>query len=136
MSQNYCFKNFKLLVNLLILLLFSPLAILAQYKVTGQVVGFEKQKGLSQSSVTLIPGNFSTQTTNDGSFELTNIPAGNYTITISFIGYASYVEKFELNTDKFFQITLKQKTVDHEEIGSRRVSTRWDSPIGFWLPRH
>jgi hypothetical protein len=55
----------------------------------------------------------------DGNYFILNIPAGKYTVTSSFVGYAKYiVSNVEINIDRTTEldVKLKQSTFEMDEV--------------------
>ena len=74
-----------------------------------------------------------TTTNNDGSFEITKIPNGTYTLTISFLGYANFTKEVIINNQivDLGIIKLKSSSQMMDEIvmsGSRRLEKITESP--------
>ena len=104
---------------LLTLLMIAPLSLLAQTtgSVRGVIIEDETNEGLSFATIALTPEGSSAPTNGciteeDGSFHLTNIKAGKYTITVSFVGY--------LNDSREVNITSSNSNVN---IGTIRLKS-------------
>ena len=89
---------------LLTLLLFMPLAILAQTAgtISGKIIDNENKEPLGFVTVALYPQGSSIPTSgcssnDDGTFLINNVKAGDYTLQISFVGYLTDSRKITVN---------------------------------------
>jgi iron complex outermembrane receptor protein len=90
-----------------------PLMSLAQFSLSGKI---------SDKSSTTLPGatvklnGKTTTTATDGSYQFTNIKAGNQTLTVSFVGYQTQTKSFNLSADQTVNIELSMSTFLADEV--------------------
>lgn len=131
MSCHLLNRKGKQAFGLLIILIICTSDLYSQYKVSGQIKESENEKALHHSSVSLMPGNFITETNAEGFFELANVPEGNYSLKISHLGYSTHEVKIELHEDKEFQILLRKTFIQHGEITISAIRSLNNSGFAF-----
>ena len=103
--------------RLLFVALALPFAAISQQTVTlsGVVTDSENQP-LPAASVVLTPGNYGTVTDKNGNFVFGNLPAGDYTLRVIYLGYKNYSESFKLNKNITVKIALQPLLMTLDEI--------------------
>lgn len=86
------------------------------------------------ATVSLGTQSHSTATDADGAYLLKDVPAGNYTLTISYIGFKTFIKQVSITSGKEITVTTTLKEDDKalEEVvitGTMKEVTRSDSPI-------
>ncbi|WP_018476927.1 TonB-dependent receptor [Pontibacter roseus] len=104
----------KLLVVMAVVLL--PLQLLAQFRLSGQVTDAAKNQALAGATVVLAGQGAGTVSGADGSFEFQNLPAGSYTLQVSYLGYSPIERRVELTADTNVRIALQQATLRTGEV--------------------
>lgn len=84
-------------------------------KFSGVVTDSENQP-LPAASVVLTPGNYGTVTDKEGKFVFGDLPAGNYTLRINYLGFTNYSENFNLNKHVTVKIALQPQLMTLDEI--------------------
>lgn len=85
------------------------------WSLTGQVTD-ENGKPLPGATVNLFPGTRGTATDDHGVFEFRNLPEGNYSFEISYLGYQKYQAEIELNGNRKQDIRLKPRLQTLQEV--------------------
>lgn len=88
----------KLLTTFLFGLLLSFTAFAQSGTVTGVVTDANTGDPLIGTTVQLVELQRGTPSDTDGSFEITNVPAGTYTLRVSFVGYQTHEEQVEVGS--------------------------------------
>lgn len=103
--------------RLLFVVLALPLTANGQQtiKFSGVVTDSENQP-LPAASVVLTPGNYGTVTDKEGKFVFGDLPAGNYTLRINYLGFTNYSENFNLNKHVTVKIALQPQLMTLDEI--------------------
>lgn len=73
----------------------------------------------------------------DGEFEI-NIPKGNYTIVVSFVGYNQFVEKIKANSNLSIEIKLDPSSLNEVVVtGTQREVRKMESavPVDVYTPK-
>ncbi|HEY4378702.1 MAG TPA: TonB-dependent receptor [Acidobacteriaceae bacterium] len=70
---------------------------------------------LSGAEVRLSPANIVAATTSQGTFTLPNVPAGKYSLTVSYIGFAPLTREVEVSAGDAAQVKLQLKVVGRDE---------------------
>ncbi len=104
----------KRIVLLYVFILLSSF-VFSQHKISGRVTD---NNGVPLSGANIVIDELKTGTTSseNGQYRIQNLPRGNYTIVISFLGYSEIRETIKIPTNTEFDITLKTKPVSGEEI--------------------
>ncbi|MFN0290956.1 TonB-dependent receptor [Pedobacter helvus] len=95
--------------------LLCPFVALAQFKISGKVSGNEG-KALSGAGVKLKNKNFTAGTNADGIYEFTNLPAGNYTVIVSYLGFATQEKNVTVAANTTANFTLQQLSFVADEV--------------------
>jgi hypothetical protein len=106
------------------LLLFFSLSAAAQdLAISGKVINLDSKLPLSGATVFLSNTSFQTATLNDGSFSLTDLKPGQYTLVVNFIGYKSHTQQLLLNSsDDKFVIALSPASIQLQEVNINAIS--------------
>ena len=103
-------------INLFVILLFFPFLLQAQFSVRGVVTNEETGEPLAGAAVMLARTNKAVATDLEGNFLLNNVPAGAYTLNVSFIGYETYRQPLEISQDIMLEISLKEQAILADEV--------------------
>lgn len=95
--------------------LLCPFLALAQFKISGKVSG-TNGNALSGASVKLKNKGFTAGTNNDGVYEFTNLPAGSYTVVVSYVGFATQEKSVTLAANTTADFTLQQLSFVADEV--------------------
>ncbi|MDX5420084.1 MAG: TonB-dependent receptor [Hymenobacteraceae bacterium] len=93
-----------------------PLQLFAQYKLSGQVTDAAKNEALVGATVVLAGSSTGTTTGPNGYFEFQNLPEGNYTLQVSFLGYAQASRQVSLLVDTKVNMALQPTSVSASEV--------------------
>ena len=88
---------------------------LAQFKISGKVTGTNGNT-LSGAGVKLKNKGFTAGTNTNGIYEFTNLPAGNYTVVVSYLGFATQEKNVVLSADATADFTLEQLSFVADEV--------------------
>lgn len=89
-------------------MLLFPAWVKAQFTVSGTVA--DGRQPLSGASVSLQRSIQTTKTNAEGSFFLKDVPAGNYLLTVSFVGYQPLQRKIQVDNNMNLQLVLTPST--------------------------
>lgn len=95
--------------------LLCPFLAVAQFKISGKVSG-TNGNALSGASVKLKNQNFTAGSNANGLYEFSNLPAGSYTVVVSYLGYATQEKKVIVNLDAIADFTLQQLSFVADEV--------------------
>jgi len=106
------YKFFTLILFLL------PLGCLAQFTITGKLLNQDDKKPVANASVFLDNATIGNASANNGSFILTGVPSGKYTLVVSIIGFETFTETVIVNRKniKMDDIYLTPKTHALKEV--------------------
>ncbi len=97
--------------------LLLPLAVLAQGSLSGTVTDQRIGDTLPGASVYLVELERGASTDVDGFYRIDNVPAGTYTLRVTFVGYSQYTTQIEVGTTELtHDIQLRQDLFGLEEI--------------------
>jgi len=124
----------KRLIPILLLILAIPLGVFAQneYNVTGKVIGKADNAPLPGANVMLVGSTYGNATDIDGNFVIKNVPEGQYTLKISFVGYTT--KKIDINVDHNVDvgtISMKEYQFSKEVIVSAKRAQFRETPVAF-----
>lgn len=117
----------KTIITTTLLFLLGIITAFGQYNINGEIID-EQNQALPYTNVILYKigseaNPSGTITDENGNYQFENIKKGSYKITISSIGFKTEnIEEFELNSNKTFNITLKEdhQTLDEVVVKSTR----------------
>lgn len=98
-----------------VLCLFSYSALAQDYRLEGRVINTETEEPVWNANVFVQETQQGTTTGEDGTFELL-LPAGQYTIRFSFIGYREKIVEVELNQNKDIEVEMLPEGLDVDEV--------------------
>lgn len=103
------------------------------FTLKGKIINKNKQ-AIADANILLLPGQKGATSDKEGNFEIRKIPAGNYTLKISHVSYASYIEKFSHKKEGVVTkvITLRDTTEVLEDIN---ISGRNSQKSVSFLPQ-
>lgn len=123
------FNNLKNLFTALIALLLPVLAS-AQFSISGKITNQEGE-ALLGATVTITSPATNTQADASGKYQITDLPAGNYTLKATYIGYQITTQTITLNGNKVFNFTLTNATFSAEEVTVTATRAGKKSPTAF-----
>jgi iron complex outermembrane receptor protein len=96
--------------------LLCPFFAMAQFTISGTVTEKNNNTNLAGASIRLKGKSFAASTNADGKYELKNIPAGSYTVSVSFLGYQSQEQTINLSANTSVNFNLAQLAFLANEI--------------------
>ena len=100
-----------------------------QYTLKGVVKG--NGEPLAGASM-VIKGTFiGTSTNSDGTFEFRNLKNGNYTLTVSFIGFQEKKVDIELDANKDLEVNLQPENILTDEILVSATRAKTKTPVAY-----
>jgi len=103
-----------------------PLFVQAQFRLTGTVTQSGTNKPLPGASIRIQNQGKSTQTDASGSYAFRNLPAGNYTVSVSYLGFSAMQKTINLNADESlnFELAAAAFLADEVIVRSTRATER------------
>jgi hypothetical protein len=108
--------------KLLLIFWLIPLTAIGQYHLSGKILNLTDKKPIANASVFLSNATAGTKTNDDGTYEITNVRAGQYELVVSIVGYETYRQPLLVNNN----ITLPEIQLVPKAIALREVSIRPD----------
>lgn len=102
----------------------------AQFTMKGTVKS-ETGERLVGANLLLSNGFNGTITDVNGAYQFKNLKAGNYKLTISFIGYEKQIKELKLSGDQTVDVVLKQDHIMAEEVLISATRAKEKSPVAF-----
>lgn len=93
-----------------------PTLLWAQFSIKGNVSSAEEGTPLTGASVVLKQTSKGVATDEEGNFTFNNLPAGNYLLQVSFIGYHTYEQSIDLQEDVTLSVSLKPAAIWAREV--------------------
>ena len=101
----------------LVLLLLPSLAFAQNGSLSGMITDGESEDALPGASILLVEASLGAASSIDGSYTINDIPAGTYTIRVSFVGYKSSEESITISSgDNTYSISLEPDFTGLEEV--------------------
>ncbi|MFD2516218.1 TonB-dependent receptor [Pontibacter locisalis] len=117
-------KNFLLALAVFVL----PLQLLAQYKLSGRVSDVVTGKALVGANVVLESTSTGVSTEQNGAFQFQSLPAGSYTLKVSYLGFEQKKVNVNLQQDEYVQVALRPQALQASEVVVQ--ATRADERTG------
>ncbi|MEJ2881117.1 TonB-dependent receptor [Pedobacter sp. GR22-6] len=107
----------KILFFAIIMTCWSAMAFAQKGLLTGQVTDLQKLS-LPGAVLHLEPGNLHTVSDTYGKFQFLNVPLGDFTLTVTYIGYNTYTQKVSISKGKVIpvNVTMQESTVIGQEV--------------------
>lgn len=102
----------------------------AQFTLKGTVKS-ETGERLAGANLTVSNGFFGTTTDVNGAYQLKNLKAGTYQLTVSFIGYEKQNKEVNLTGDQTLDVVLKQDHILAEEVLVSATRAKEKTPVAF-----
>ena len=108
----------KLLTVLTMVLLTSQIALAQTGSISGVVTEAETGETVPGANVQLVEIERGAATDMDGNYEITNVPAGEYTISVTFVGFATYNETVTITAGETlnYDVELQTGAVGLDEV--------------------
>lgn len=119
----------KLTALSLLFILFFGSSAYAQFTLSGQVKDKINNSALFGASVLLQNTDKGSATNSDGSFSISNINSGSYTLKVSYVGYKDYTETIRITSDKSITIQLEPSVQAIEQVTVRAIRADELAPI-------
>ena len=120
-----------------------PALACAQFSITGQVSDREEGSALPGANVMLSGTHIGSFTDRNGYFKLERVPAGTYTMKVSFLGYQAHEEEITLAADVSVHILLDRSATLADEVvvvatraGGRMAATYTNVSKEELMPRN
>lgn len=112
--------------SLTALLLIVPFMAFSQFSISGKIKNKESQEPVVGSTVSIDNTFISSQSKNDGSFEIKNLKAGQYVLHIAMLGFQRFTDTIQLTGNKTLDVDLAENTVLMDEVivSSTRVDDK------------
>ncbi len=95
-----------------LILILLPVFVMAQHTVSGTVTDAATGDALPGANVVVVGTNMGAAASADGSFSISNVPAGSYTITASVIGYADDSRSVNVSGDATVNFSLETSALE------------------------
>ncbi|WP_454804143.1 TonB-dependent receptor [Mucilaginibacter phyllosphaerae] len=110
--------------------LLLPVLASAQFSISGKITN-QAGEALPGATVTITSPATNTQADASGKYQITDLPAGTYTLKATYIGYQITTQTITLNGNKVFNFTLTNATFNAEEVTVTATRAGKKSPTAF-----
>ena len=119
-------KNFYAQISILLLLMISGRFAFAQNGMVSGKVLDDKTKPVAYATVKLKGTTLGATTDDNGGYQIANVPAGTYTLQVSYIGFKEYDQDITVNGAQTVDVTMKQDYLSLNNVvvvgyGTRKV---------------
>jgi iron complex outermembrane receptor protein len=104
--------------------------VLAQLSISGKISG-NNNVPLAGANVKLKGKGFTSTSNADGIYEFANLKAGNYTIVVSYLGYANQEKSITLNANQTVDFVLELKAFLADEVVVNATRANKNSPTTY-----
>lgn len=109
----------------------STLSSFAQFTISGIISDQESREPLIGATIQTDKGNYFSVSDEQGRYTLKNVPAGNYTLLIKFLGFKSHEVTVEVNSDVTLNFNLEEDTRLTDEVVVYATRATEKSPTTF-----
>lgn len=113
------------------LLCLMPFLAKSQYTLSGTIVEQSSQKPLPGAHILLTDNGIASVSDKDGMFVFESLPAGTYSISVSYVGYETHDVKVELQEETFLRIELLAAAYLSEEVIVKAGRAGLNAPITY-----
>jgi iron complex outermembrane receptor protein len=110
--------------------LLLPVLAAAQLSVSGKITDRQTGAALPGATITIAPG-VNTVSDADGNYRLGNIAAGNYTLTVTYIGYQTAEKRMALASNSVVNFELSSSITLTEEVTVSATRAAKNSPTAY-----
>ncbi len=93
-----------------------PLQLLAQHTLSGRVSHAGTGEALAGATVVVLESNTATATGSGGTFSFPNLPAGAYTLKVTYLGFEQQQTSINLQQDRQVQVALRPQALQTGEV--------------------
>jgi len=115
------------------LLFFITLSAFTQYEITGIVVNAETGNPLPAANISIDNSYIATSANSNGEFTFKNIKAGNYSLTISYIGFKTIERTIHVKQNLHLNYLLYPEVYMSEEVIISAIRAGGESPTTYTL---
>jgi iron complex outermembrane receptor protein len=110
--------------------LLLPVLASAQFSISGKITN-QAGETLPGATISIINPAVNAQTDVNGSYRITNVKAGNYTLKASFIGYQAITKTVSVTADQTVNFSLGNATFSAEEVTITATRAGKKAPTAF-----
>lgn len=115
-----------------LVLLFSNLVLAQSISLSGKVLDSLKADPLLNVNIIVLGSNIGTVSSEDGSFQISNLTKGIVDIQFSYVGYKKKLIHLNLSADTVISVALTQKAIIFEEsLVKGKQATIRETPVAF-----
>lgn len=108
-----------------------PMLLFAQFQMQGNIQDKTTQENLEGAHIQLLGTNLHAISNASGKFKIVNIPKGEYTLTVSYLGYAPFEQRIDVRENTTLNIELKPRVMLGEEVIVSAIRVSNESPTTF-----
>lgn len=113
------------------LLVVLPFLGLAQFNLSGKITDSETNQSLPGAHIRLINTFHTAVSNNVGTFSITNLKSGNYTLVTSYLGFKSDTISINLSKNLSISIDLKPSVILEDEVIVRSTRAGNNTPVAY-----
>jgi len=111
--------------------LLLPVLAAAQLSISGKITDQQTGEALPGATISVANTNITIVSDASGKYRIANLNGGNYTITVSYIGYQTGAKSITLNTDAVSNFALINSTFFTEEVTVSGTRAAKNSPTAY-----
>ena len=114
-----------------LIIAFLPVFLFAQNTISGTVTDAATGNALPGANVVVVGTNMGAAATEDGSYSISNVPSGSYTVTASVIGYADGSQSVNVSGDATVNFSLSVSALELSAVEILASRAGENTPVAY-----
>jgi len=122
-------KRISLILTIALISIYSFTS--AQFTILGNITDKSNGETLPGAHISISGTYINTISDHHGNFKINGLKAGDYTLHVTYIGYASYSEQLSITTNTELEIQLESTAIMEEEVVISATRVQQNSPVTY-----
>ena len=115
----------------ILIIVFLPVFLFAQNTISGTVTDAATGNALPGANVVVVGTNMGAAATEDGTYSISNVPSGSYTVTASVIGYADGSQSVNVSGDATVNFSLSVSALELSAVEILASRAGENTPVAY-----